>query len=96
VVEGERADGGIVSLEDCLKIECQPVPCCELPTRGTGQYAATLWRPLGEKSGRGNRKHLNGMTNRDRIYGTSDFVRGGVDEFGTERRRRVVRVGFWR
>jgi hypothetical protein len=33
MVEGECADGSIVSLEDCLKIECQPVPCCELPTR---------------------------------------------------------------
>ena len=36
VVEGERADGSIMSLEDGLEIECQPVPRCELPTRGTG------------------------------------------------------------
>ena len=35
------------------------------------------------------------MTNRDRIHGTSNFVRGGVNKFGTERRRRVVGVGFW-
>ena len=35
------------------------------------------------------------MTDRDRIHGTSDFVRGGVDELSTERRRRVVRVSFW-
>jgi hypothetical protein len=35
------------------------------------------------------------MTNRDRIHGTSDFVRGGVDEFGTERCRCIVGVGFW-
>lgn len=55
VVEGECADGGIVSLEDSLKIECQPVPCRELPTRGTGQYAPTLWRPLGATSGRRHR-----------------------------------------
>lgn len=33
MVEGECADSSIVSLEDCLKVECQPVPCCELPTR---------------------------------------------------------------
>ena len=52
VVEGERADGSIVSLEDGLEIECQPVPRCELPTRGTGQYAATLWRPLEAASAR--------------------------------------------
>ena len=39
--------------------------------------------------------YWNNMTNRDRIHGTSDFVRGGVDEFGTEGCRRVVRVGFW-
>ena len=46
MVEGECADGGIVGLQYRLKIERQPVPCCKLPTRGTGQYAATLWRPL--------------------------------------------------
>ena len=51
VVEGERANGSIVSLEDCLEIECQPVPRCELPARGAGQYAATLWRPLETASG---------------------------------------------
>ena len=37
----------------------------------------------------------NNVTNRDCIHGTSDFVRGGVDEFGTERCRRVVGIGFW-
>ena len=36
----------------------------------------------------------NNMTNRDRIHGTSNFVRRSVDEFGTERGRRVVGVGF--
>ena len=55
MVEGERADGSIVGLEDCLEIECQPVPCCELPTRGTGQYPATFWRPLEATSGRWHR-----------------------------------------
>jgi hypothetical protein len=55
VVEGKRTDGSIVGLEDCLKIECQPIPCCELPTRGTGQYPATLWRPLEATSGRWHR-----------------------------------------
>ena len=36
------------------------------------------------------------MTDRDRIHGTPDFVRRGVDELGTERCRGVVRVSFWR
>ena len=31
-VEGKCADGSIASLEDCLKIERQPVPSCEVPT----------------------------------------------------------------
>ena len=52
MVEGECTDGGIVGLQDCLEIERQPVPCCKLPTRGTGQYAATLWRPLEATSGK--------------------------------------------
>jgi hypothetical protein len=52
MVEGECADGGIVGLQDCLEIERQPVPCCKLPTRGTGQYAAALWRPLKATSGK--------------------------------------------
>ena len=52
MVEGECADGGIVRLQDCLEIERQPVPCCKLPTRGTGQYPATLWRPLKVTSGK--------------------------------------------
>jgi hypothetical protein len=46
MVEGECADGGIMGLQDCLKIERQSVPYCKLPTRGTGQYVATLRRPL--------------------------------------------------
>ena len=46
MVEGQCSDGGIVGLQDRLEIERQPVPCCELPTCRTGQYAATLWRPL--------------------------------------------------
>ena len=49
--EGHGTNGCIMSLEDGLEIECQPVPRCELPTRGTGQYAATLWRPLETASG---------------------------------------------
>jgi hypothetical protein len=32
MAEGKCADGSIVSLEDRLKIERQPVPSCELPT----------------------------------------------------------------
>ena len=52
MVKGECADGGIVGLQDCLEIERQPVPCCKLPTCGTGQYAATLWRPLKATSGK--------------------------------------------
>ena len=55
MVEREGADGSIVSLEDCLKIECQPVPRSKLPTCGAGQYAATLWRPLEATSGRRHR-----------------------------------------
>ena len=51
MVEGECADGGIVGLQNCLEIERQTVPCCKLPTRGTGQYAATLRRPLKATSG---------------------------------------------
>ena len=52
MVEGECANGCIVGLQDCLEIERQPVPCCKLATRGSGQYAATLWRPLKAKSGK--------------------------------------------
>jgi hypothetical protein len=51
VVEGQRTNSGVVRLEDGLKVERQPVPGRELPARGTCQYAATLWRPLGETSG---------------------------------------------
>ncbi len=52
VIEGECTDGGIVCLQDRLKIECQPVPCRELPTRRTGKYAAALGRPLEATSDR--------------------------------------------
>ena len=52
MVEGECADGSIVGLQDCLEIERQTVPRCKLPTRGTGQYAATLWSPLKAISGK--------------------------------------------
>ena len=55
VVEGQRADGGIVRLQDGFKVERQPVPSREFPARGTGQYAATLWRPLGSDIRWGNR-----------------------------------------
>lgn len=47
MVEGQCADGRIVCLQDCLKVERQPIPGCELPTRGTRQYPATFWCPLG-------------------------------------------------
>jgi len=47
VVGGQRADSSIVSLYDGFKVEPQPVPSRELPTRGTGKYAASLWHPLG-------------------------------------------------
>jgi hypothetical protein len=47
VVEGQRADGSIVGLEDRFKIERQPIPSCEFPTCGPSQDAAALWRPLG-------------------------------------------------
>jgi hypothetical protein len=46
VVEGQRAYGGVVRLEDGFKVEREPVPGRELPARGTRQYAATFWRPL--------------------------------------------------
>ena len=49
VVKGERTDG-VVCLEDGFKIERQPVPGREFPTRGTGQYTTTLRRPLGATS----------------------------------------------
>jgi hypothetical protein len=47
VVEGQRANGGVVRLGNCFKVERQPVPSCEFPTCGPGQDPATLWRPLG-------------------------------------------------
>jgi hypothetical protein len=34
VVEGQRADGGVVRLENGLEVEGEAVPCCELPARG--------------------------------------------------------------
>ena len=46
VVESERADGGVVRLQNGLKVEGEAVPCCELPACGACQYAATLRRPL--------------------------------------------------
>ena len=51
VIKGKRTDGGVVCLEDGFKIERQPVPGCEFPTRGTSQYTTTLRRPLGATSG---------------------------------------------
>jgi len=53
VIECERTDGGVVRLQDGLKVERQPVPSCELPTRGTGQDAAAFGRPLGRDIRRG-------------------------------------------
>ena len=53
VVEGQCADGSVVGLENCFKIECQPIPGREFPTRGPGQDPATLWRPLGVMLGWG-------------------------------------------
>jgi hypothetical protein len=46
VVEGQCADGSIVGLEDRFKIERQPIPSREFPTREPGQDPATFWRPL--------------------------------------------------
>jgi len=51
VVKGERTDGGVVCLENGFKIERQPVPGREFPTRGTGQYTTTLRRLLRATSG---------------------------------------------
>ena len=34
VVEGQRADGGVVCLENGLEVEGEAVPCCEFPARG--------------------------------------------------------------
>jgi hypothetical protein len=45
-----------VRLEDGLKVERQPVPGCELPARGAGQDAATLWGPLETASGARDRQ----------------------------------------
>jgi hypothetical protein len=97
VVKGERTDGGVVCLEDGFKIERQPVPGREFPTRGTGQYTTTLRRPLRTTSGweKTDDTRMKG-TNCDGIHWTSNFVRGCVDEFCAERRRGVVRVGLWR
>ena len=47
VIEGERADGGVVRLENRFKVEREAVPRCELPARGARQYATTLRCPLG-------------------------------------------------
>jgi len=47
VVGGQPADSSIVRSYDGFKVERQPVPSRELPTRGTGKYAASLWHPLG-------------------------------------------------
>ena len=34
VVEGQRADGGVVCLENGLEVEGEAVPCCEFPACG--------------------------------------------------------------
>ena len=47
VVKSQCGDGPIVRLEYGFEYEPQPVPGREFPARGTGQYTATLRRPLG-------------------------------------------------
>jgi hypothetical protein len=93
VVEGQCTDGSVVRLEDRFKIERQPVPSCEFPTRGPSQDAATIWRPLGAMLGWGN--NTTEMTDCDGIHGTSNFVGRRVDEFSAERCRGVVWIGLW-
>jgi hypothetical protein len=53
--KGHHADGDIVGVEDGVKVERQPITGrdLELPTCGTRQYAATIWRPLGGYQVRG-------------------------------------------
>lgn len=46
VVEGQRADGGVVRLENGLEVEGEAVPCCEFPACGACQYPPALRRPL--------------------------------------------------
>ena len=96
VVEGERADGGVVRLENGLKVEREAVPRCELPARRARQYAATLRCPLRVTLVKCGARYNRGTTNGDCVHWTSDFVRGRVDELCTERCRGIVRVGFWR
>jgi len=84
-------------MEDDFKVEHQSVPGRKLPTRRTGQYAATLWRPLGATLGREKTDDTRTKCmNCDGIHRSSNFVRGRVDNFCAERCRGVVRVGLWR
>ena len=100
MVEGQRADGGIVRLQDGFKVERQPVPSREFPTRGTGQYAATLWRSLGATLGREQtdetRTKCMNCDGNHGIHRSSNFVLGRVDNCCAERCRGVVCVGLWR
>lgn len=92
----EGTNGGIVGLQDRLKVKRQTVPERELAARRAGQYASPLGRPL-ENQRRSSKcvdaRRIQFRTDRDDVDRTTNLVRRGVYELGAQRRGCVARVG---
>jgi hypothetical protein len=92
----EGTDGGIMGLQDSLKVECQAVPERELAARRAGQNAPPLGGPLenkGDQSGVWIRREWEFGTDRHDVDWATNFVRRGVYELGAQRRGCITWVG---
>lgn len=94
----EGTNGGIMGLQDRLKVERQAVPERKLAARRAGQNAPPLGGPL-ENQGRSIRcvcgydVERQFGTDRHDVDWTTNFVRRRVYELGAQRRRCIVWVG---